>query len=138
MWSDIDFKNKLINVTKTSIRRSLGAPKTLYSHRSLQPPDGVMSVLKEFSCAHKTLDPVSGQAFVVTKENGSPYNPSYISRMFKEFLTENDLPAIRFHDLRHAYAHHAHYNGTPIKKLSEDLGHKSAATTLDNYVHNNN
>jgi integrase len=89
-----------------------------------------MSVLKGYWIAQN-----DGQIYVVSKADNSPYNPSYISRLFNEFLRANSLPSIRFHDLRHAYATHSHYNGMPIKELSVSLGHKSAATTLDHYVH---
>ena len=78
---------------------------------------------------------LNGQRYVVCKEDGSPYNPSHISRLFKRFLETNNLPAIRFHDLRHTYATHAHNKGMPIKALSKSLGHQSAATSIDNYVH---
>jgi len=132
-WKDIDFDNKTITVTKTTKERSLGYLKTSNSSRNLQPPYSVMSELKEHWMVQNGV--LGDQKYVVSKADSSPYNPSYISRSFNEFLRVNNLPLIRFHDLRHAYATHSHYNGMPIKDLSASLGHKSAATTLDNYVH---
>ena len=132
-WKDIDFSSKTITVTKSVRERSLDYPKTRNSCRYLQPPDSVMSVLKEHWLFQNGVS--SGQIYVVSKADNSPYNPSYISRSFNELLRANNLPAIRFHDLRHAYATHSHYNGMPIKDLSLSLGHNSVATTLDHYVH---
>jgi integrase len=132
-WKDIDFNSKTITVTKTMRERSSGYPKTRNSCRRLQPPDSVMSELRGYWIAQN--DAQSGQAYVVSKADNSPYNPSYISRLFSELLRANSLSPIRFHDLRHTYATHAHYSGMPIKELSELLGHNSAATTLDYYVH---
>jgi integrase len=132
-WESIDFNNKTITITKTTRERSLGYPKTISSYRRLQLPDSVMSVLKEHWTVQNGV--LSCQTYVVSKADNSPYNPSYISRLFNELLRVNNLPSIRFHDLRHAYATHSYYSGMPIKDLSASLGHNSAATTLDNYVH---
>jgi integrase len=132
-WKDVDFSSKTITVTKTRRERSLAYPKTRSSRRRLQPPDSVMSELKIRWVVQKSAQ--SGQVYVVSKADNSPYNPSYISRSFNELLRANGLPLIRFHDLRHTYATHAYRNGVPIKELSESLGHSSAATTLDYYVH---
>ena len=139
-WSDISLENKSITVRKTIAGRSLNGPKTKYSQRCFQPPDAVLSALRSYWNEQKRLDAkredvISGKAFVVGKDDGSSYNPSYMSRKFNELLKANNLPAIRFHDLRHAYATYAHENGMNVKELSLSLGHNSAATTLDNYVH---
>ena len=132
---DIDFKNGIIKVTKTMVDHTLLRPKTSCSHRYLQPSNQLMSALKEHLESQQTLAVADGHAFVIAKKDGSPYNPSYISRAFGELLEKNNLPATRFHDLRHTYATHAHYNGMPTKDLSASMGHQLAETTLENYVH---
>ena len=163
-WCDIDFMSNTVIVTKTSSKDSIFTPKTLRSYRRLQLPDNAITTLKEFWIAQKPhvkltstwmlvkagspmrdmlmrlrnlteYDTVGYETLIVAKADGKPYNRSYISRSFSELLKANGLPATRFHDLRHAYATHAHYNGMPVKDLSANLGHRSAATTLDNYVH---
>jgi hypothetical protein len=45
------------------------------------------------------------------------------------------LPAIRFHDLRHTFATLQLTAGTNPKIVSEVLGHKEVAITLDRYSH---
>jgi integrase len=137
-WHDISFCNESITIRKTATGRSINAPKTRYSYRTLQPPKSVLRALERHCRDHKlNTNAINGQVFVVSKEDGSPYNPSYISRMFNELLKTNNLPPIRFHDLRHAYATYALEKGMNVKELSSSLGHNSAATTLDNYVHIN-
>ena len=44
-------------------------------------------------------------------------------------------PATRFHDLRHTYAVMAIKSGDDIKTVQENLGHATAAFTLDVYGH---
>jgi len=45
------------------------------------------------------------------------------------------LPELHFHDLRHTFSALALQNGVDIKTLQKDLGHHSAAFTLDVYGH---
>ena len=61
--------------------------------------------------------------------------PSAAYRQLKAILTENDLPDLRFHDLRHTFATLSLQNGVDVKTLSNTLGHYSAGFTLDTYTH---
>ena len=61
--------------------------------------------------------------------------PSAAYRQLKAILTENDLPDLRFHDLRHTFATYALANGVDAKTLSGILGHTNASFTLDTYTH---
>ena len=45
------------------------------------------------------------------------------------------LPSIRFHDLRHTFAVASIKSGDDIKTVQENLGHATAAFTLDVYGH---
>lgn len=139
-WGDVSFHNGTITVRKTTYGHTLNRTKTRHSLRCLQIPDSLMLTLKEHmeeQCESLLKHGISQNSltFLFCKSDGSPYNPSYISKRFSELLKANDLPAIRFHDLRHAYATHAHNSGMPVKCLSKSLGHHSVVTTLDNYVH---
>ena len=44
-------------------------------------------------------------------------------------------PETRFHDLRHSYAVASIRSGNDIKTVQENLGHATAAFTLDVYGH---
>ena len=61
--------------------------------------------------------------------------PSAAYRQLKAILTENDLPDLRFHDLRHTFATYALANGVDAKTLSGLLGHTKASFTVDTYTH---
>ena len=45
------------------------------------------------------------------------------------------IPNIRIHDLRHTYAVNSLRAGDDIKTVQENLGHATAAFTLDFYGH---
>ncbi len=54
---------------------------------------------------------------------------------FKRVMTKLGLPETRFHDLRHTYAVAAIKRGDDIKTVQENLGHATAAFTLDVFGH---
>ena len=54
---------------------------------------------------------------------------------FKRLMVKIGAPSTRFHDLRHTYAVMAIQSGDDIKTVQENLGHATAAFTLDVYGH---
>ncbi len=50
-------------------------------------------------------------------------------------MEEIGTPTTRFHDLRHSYAVVSIKSGDDIKTVQENLGHATAAFTLDVYGH---
>jgi integrase len=54
---------------------------------------------------------------------------------FKPILKKAGLPDIRLYDLRHTCATLLLLDNRPVKVVSERLGHSSAATTMDRYMH---
>jgi integrase len=69
-------------------------------------------------------------------EFGRPVNVnSLVYKHFKPILKRAGLPNIRLYDLRHTAAKLALTVGVSPKVVSEQLGHTSAAFTLDVYSH---
>ena len=54
---------------------------------------------------------------------------------FKRIVAKIGAPQTRFHDLRHTFAVMSLRNGDDIKTVQENLGHATAAFTLDVYGH---
>ncbi len=72
---------------------------------------------------------------VFTNEIGQHLTKSIIYREFKQHVTAIGRPDARFHDLRHSYAVAALSSGDDIKTVQSNLGHATAAFTLDVYGH---
>jgi integrase len=73
---------------------------------------------------------------IFTIARSEPINEEYlVKKYFKPILREAGLPDIRLYDLRHTSATLALTVGVPPKVVSEQLGHASAAFTLDTYSH---
>lgn len=74
-------------------------------------------------------------AFVFTGGNGQHMTINMLYKPFKKIVSEMGLQDMRFHDLRHTYAVLSLQSGCDIKTLSANLGHATAAFTLDRYGH---
>ena len=72
---------------------------------------------------------------VFTTETGAPFDQWRAEAAFKSVLATAELHGIRFHDLRHTYAVNAIRAGDDINTVQGNLGHASAAFTLDRYGH---
>ncbi len=72
---------------------------------------------------------------VFTNAEGGFLSYRTVYDCFKRIVKNMGCPALRFHDLRHQYAVIAIKNGDDIKTIQGNLGHATAAFTLDVYDH---
>lgn len=72
---------------------------------------------------------------VFETETGGHVSHTTIRKHFKRIVESMGIPEQRFHDLRHSFAVTSLQNGDDIKTVQENLGHHSAAFTLDVYGH---
>ena len=73
--------------------------------------------------------------FVFTDYLGNHLSASSVYKAFKRVMEDIGSPETRFHDLRHSYAVASIKSGDDIKTVQENLGHATAAFTLDVYGH---
>ena len=133
-WSDVNFMESTLSI-KRSVSRSLGGiaigeTKTDAGARKILLPPSVATLLQE---KHKHA--VSEWIFPHYMNPSKPLYPDAAYRKLKLLLKKSNLPAIRFHDLRHTFATHAIQGGVDAKTLSGILGHTDASFTLDTYTH---
>ncbi|MFR4157269.1 MAG: tyrosine-type recombinase/integrase, partial [Oscillospiraceae bacterium] len=72
---------------------------------------------------------------VFTNEFGRYVSYRAIFDSFKRIVKRIGLPDARIHDLRHTYAVNCIRAGDDIKTVQSNLGHATAAFTLDVYGH---
>ena len=72
---------------------------------------------------------------IFTNPTGGYLSYRTVYDCFKRVVKKLGLPNTRFHDLRHTYAVAAIKSGDDIKTVQENLGHATAAFTLDVYGH---
>jgi integrase len=108
--------------------------------RTISPAPSVMKALQEHRRTQAAQRLKTGSAwknldFVFTNALGENLTQSMAYEAFKKIMAGIGLPNTRFHDLRHSYAVAALQSGDDIKTVQENLGHHTAAFTLDTYGH---
>lgn len=135
MWSDFDERGGILKVSRTLHREKggrlvAGDTKTYAGARKIVLPPSTAELLRERK--KKSFSP---WIFHDPFHPEAPVSPDSAYRQLKKFLTDADLPSIRFHDLRHTFSTHALASGVDAKTLSGILGHTKASFTLDTYTH---
>ena len=135
MWSDFDAKKGTLNVNRTLHKEKggrlvTGDTKTYAGTRKIVLPPTTSVLL-----SNRKKHSYSVWIFPNPLKPVAPMNPSTAYHQLKKALSENDLPDLRFQDLRHTFATHALSNGVDAKTLSGILGHTKASFTVDTYTH---
>lgn len=133
-WENIDLENATLRVVQAIYPTQNGLvvlpPKTKTSIRKISLPPTLVAILKE----HKN-NCKNDNNYVCTLEDGNLVSPSSLNHRFKQILKDNNLPSIRFHDLRHSHASLLLSQGVQAKVISERLGHSNINITMDLYSH---
>lgn len=144
-WSDIDFKNKTIEIKRTILYLpSKGifedTTKTDTSKRVIKVADVVLNLLQEHKKQQninklKCGDLWKDNNFIFTAWDGSPFLPDTLTSWFSKFIKKNNLPGVTIHSLRHTNATLLIANGVNVTTVSKRLGHATTATTTKIYAH---
>jgi integrase len=142
-WDSVDFQGGTILIDKQLQRRDGRqqlVPVKNDKPRRIEPPATVFQILREHKSKQFEKQLLAGQLWeksglVFTNDLGGALDSDAVYKAFKTMLTDNGLPNIRMHDLRHTAATLMLQNGDSIKAVQEALGHGSAGFTLDTYGH---
>ena len=91
--------------------------------------------LKQNGMRLKAGDCWEENSLVFSNQTGGFLSYRTVYDCFKRIMVKIGSPSTRFHDLRHTYAVLAIKSGDDIKTVQENLGHATAAFTLDIYGH---
>jgi integrase len=136
-WSDIDFKNRMIEVKRTLGKRGLSSTKNKkIRHVDMTPL--LVDVLKKLKTdqkrwALKNRHPVP--EFVFARKNGDHQIHQNFRHALAMCLERAKMRHIRVHDLRHSYATIRLLRGHNIGDVSYQMGHSSLSITCDIYGH---
>jgi len=72
---------------------------------------------------------------VFTKQDGTPFESSTLTRQFAKLCDHAGIRRIRFHDLRHSCATLLLEQGVELVAIKDLLGHAQIHTTADIYAH---
>ena len=146
-WDRVDFMRGTILISKQLQKeKKAGGEFRLVSlkndkPRRITPAPWVMQLLRDRKLQQYEHKERAGAAWsnpmnlVFTNELGGNLIPQTVVRHFKEIVASIGRPDARFHDLRHSYAVASLRSGDDIKTVQGNLGHATAAFTLDVYGH---
>ncbi len=153
-YSDVDFTRQTLYVQR-QLGKDLSKPqdelpkktltkqevslKTRSSKRVLDIPDVVFNaILEQRRIYEKNRRRRPGQfqdeGYICCSSYGRPQSASYCYKGYKKLLSDNGLPNIRFHDLRHTYATILTNEEIDVKAISNSLGHSKTIITVDVYT----
>jgi integrase len=143
-WRDIDWERGAVRVARTLHGKGgqwhFADTKRARSRRVIKLQNWVVGLLRDLRGARAqatvACDAQPEADLLFTTASGEPINEDRLARKhFKSILKNADLPDLRLYDLRHTAATLALTAGVPPEVVSEQLGHASAASTLDVYSH---
>lgn len=143
-WKNVDLSKNNIMILQTLYSTSKGlvftTPKTDSSIRKIAIPQFLSNELKKYKINQaknklKYGNNYTNNDIICTNDIGDLINPKSFSRNFHKLLKDNNLPLIRFHDLRHTHASLLVKLGTQPKEISSRLGHNNISITMDLYSH---
>lgn len=145
-WDCVDFTNGSLLVGRQLQRKRDGSsqyylisPKSGKFRKVVLAPF-VQDILHRQRAEQELWRRVAGRdwidtGLVFTDELGDNLTPETVYKNFKKVAIEIGCPNLHFHSLRHSYAVAALQSGDDIKTVQENLGHYTAAFTLDVYGH---
>ena len=146
-WDCVDFDRGTINITKqlaSQAQRSAGelftTPKS-NKGRTVAAAPSVLTALKAQRRKQIEKQLRAGSLWdnsynlIFTNETGGVLGQRMTEFYFRRIANAAGLPGTRFHDCRHTYAVNALRAGDDVKSVQGNLGHSTAAFTLDRYGH---
>ena len=139
-WGDLDPGGRRLSIHRT-VQTLDGRPvefgaKTRTSRRSVDLDGATADLLRRWRRRlHRDGLPSGPDDWMFPSTTGRFLNPQSLSQLFGRLVGRSGLPKVRFHDLRHTHASLLVASGTPIKVVTERLGHAHPAFTMHTYQH---
>lgn len=146
-WDCVDFDRNLLTV-KQQLRKSQEKGGEYYfstpkngKQRVVALAPSVVELFRLQQQKQETMKKETGDVWdnkynlVFTNAFGDRLSYRTVYDCFKRIAKKMDMPTLRVHDLRHTYATISIANGDDIKTVQENLGHATAAFTLEVYGH---
>jgi integrase len=145
MWECIDLEGNKIHIKKSRSYSYMEGtiekdPKTYSSIRRIAIPPQISRLLRIYQIQQLKMKLACGElwhdtGYLLVQNNGEPMHPYTTARWFADFIEDQNLKKITFHQLRHTSATLLLDSGLNITALSKRLGHAKTSTTLNIYAH---
>lgn len=142
-WDTVDFDKNTVTIQHTVVVNDTVVAKDSAKNKSSRRTYPLLSEVKDILIRIQAQQEEYKQLFgncytntgyVFTKEDGNTYYPAYPTHSLRKVIEQNDLPHLRWHDLRHSTASMLLEKGWSMKDISEWLGHSNINITMDTYT----
>lgn len=132
---------ELDDVKRKTLTKQEKGLKTFSSKRNLPIPDIIYeAIIEERRKYEKNRSrrkrEFNDQGYICCSTYGNSRSKDFHYKYFKQLLTENGLPDIRWHDLRASYTTLLLKNNFSPKAVSKLMGHAEEIITIDVYGDN--
>lgn len=144
-WDVVDMEAGTLHICHTAVKANgrvlySDSTKTATSNRVLPLTASMREYLgsvRERQEENKRLfgRDYTDSGYICVKPDGTPIDPDFVTHHFRRVLVANDVPVIRFHDLRHSAVNTLRKGGCDVKDIQAWLGHSDVSTTLNIYGH---
>ena len=144
-WDCVDMKRGILTVKQQLTKEKQKGGKYYFSstkndkRRTIALSPSVVRLFKYQKQKQLLMESAASEweksNLVFTNAKGGFLSYRTVYDCYKRIVKKMGCPELRFHDLRHQYAVIAIKNGDDIKTIQGNLGHATAAFTLDVYGH---
>lgn len=121
-----DIKNNKIIINKSSRKKIISTPKTIYSYREIPLPKFILDLIQEMNIKRKKI-PKDNKIFTISETNLARYN--------KIYATKANLKIIRIHDFRHSNINFLCRLNIAPSAIAKRVGHKNIKEIYETYLH---
>lgn len=137
-WTDIDFKNKMITISKTVVYGKLQNNTKSSKSRNIFITDKTVQRLKNWKqiqySASNTIS-INDRRLLFPNHNGTYARHGVFYNRLRNHFEKAGLPNIGLHGFRHTHATLLLNSGADYKEIQDRLGHSSISITMDTYSH---
>lgn len=150
-WDAIDFEQKTITIRHTVTEATIDGKSTLVmmdstktksSYRTLPLVAPFEQLLLRMKADQERNRILCGDCYckeylgyIYVNELGELMKPGFLTAHVPAVLEQNNMPRLRFHDLRHSCASLLFAQGVSLKEIQAWLGHSTIGTTANIYTH---
>jgi integrase len=139
-WSDLDFEQNIVRIRRTITdnaegKRVVGATPKGGKTRYVALSRSARAALLDWQNALVLRSLKADTDYVFPSRRGSPMGENVWLGMHAHIIQRTGVPPINLHSLRHTSATLELAAGTPIKIVSERLGHRDPLFTMRIYMH---
>ncbi|EKF51584.1 tyrosine-type recombinase/integrase [Lactococcus garvieae] len=137
-WSDIDFKNKKITISKTVVYAKLQNNTKSSKSRDIFITDKTIQRLNNWKKVQYSISntiSINDKRLLFPNHNATYARNGVFYNRLKNHFEKAGLPNIGLHGFRHTHATLLLNNGADYKEIQDRLGHSSISITMDTYSH---